>query len=193
MVMSTVTRAVKGVKLLFAHDTEVALGAAAALVNTARAADDALPDLPALDEFVRTWGWTGDRTRDLAELDAVRALRPRLEQFWTVDKDAAAQLVNDLLREARALPYLVKHDEWDYHLHATQPDAPLADRMAVEAAMAMIDVIRTGELARLQTCAADDCNDVLVDLSKNRSRRFCSTSCSNRTNVAAYRARQRHG
>jgi len=30
---------------------------------------------------------------------------------------------------------------------------------------------------------------VHVDLSKNRSRRFCSTACANRTNVAAYRTR----
>nr|MBA2307838.1 CGNR zinc finger domain-containing protein [Pseudonocardiales bacterium] len=39
-------------------------------------------------------------------------------------------------------------------------------------------------------CAAEDCRDVLVDLSKNHSRRFCGTSCANRTNVAAYRARK---
>jgi len=54
----------------------------------------------------------------------------------------------------------------------------------------LTDVIRRKGLSRLQTCAADSCHDVLVDLSKNRSRRFCSTSCANRTNVAAYRARQ---
>jgi predicted RNA-binding Zn ribbon-like protein len=38
-------------------------------------------------------------------------------------------------------------------------------------------------------CAADDCDNVHVDLSKNRSRRFCGTLCANRTNVAAYRTR----
>ena len=91
---------------------------------------------------------------------------------------------------AGALPQLVRHDGWDYHLHATPPDAPLADRMAVEAAMAVVDVIRMGELDRLRVCGADDCEDVLVDLSKNRSRRFCATTCSNRTNVSAYRQRQ---
>jgi predicted RNA-binding Zn ribbon-like protein len=31
----------------------------------------------------------------------------------------------------------------------------------------------------------------VLDLSRNRSRRFCSTTCSNRAAVAAYRARQR--
>ena len=62
--------------------------------------------------------------------------------------------------------------------------------MAVDAAMAFADVIRAGELARLRLCAADDCDDVVVDLSKNRSRRFCSLTCANRVNVAAYRSRR---
>ncbi len=176
--------------MLFAHDTEVALAAAAALVNTDQDDADELADVAALDAFVEAWGWTGQRRRDAAELAAVRALRPRLRTLWHVEEDTAAALVNELLRDARALPQLVKHDGWDYHLHATPPEAPLADRMAVEAAMAMTDVIRQNELGRLQTCAAGGCADVLVDLSKNRSRRFCSTSCANRTNVAAYRARR---
>jgi predicted RNA-binding Zn ribbon-like protein len=181
----------KGVKLLFAHDTEVALAAAAALVNTGATDPDELADIAALDAFVTAWGWTGSRRHTRTELEEVRELRPRLRQIWDEDEDGAAAIVNALLREAGALPQLVKHDEWDYHLHATSSDAPLADRMAVEAAMALVDVIRSGELARLRTCAADDCDDVLVDLSKNRSRRFCDKGCGNRANVAAYRARQR--
>ena len=186
----TLPTGVKGVKVIFAHDTEVALASAAALVNTGRGGKELLPDVAALDQFVTDWTWTGKRTHDQAELDAVRQLRPRLEQLWAMDKDAAAELVNALLREASALPQLVKHDHWDYHLHATSPDAPLADRMAVEAAMAFIDVIRAGQLCRLRWCAAAHCDNVHIDLSKNRSRRFCSISCANRTNVAAYRTRQ---
>lgn len=175
--------------MLFAHDTEVALAAAASLVNTDQD-DDELPDVDALDEFIRTWGFTGTRRRNRAELDSVRALRPRLRVLWDLDEDGAVELINELLREAKALPQLIKHDSWDYHLHATPSDAPLAERMLVEAAMAFVDVVRQGELSRLQICAADDCGNVLVDLSKNRSRRFCSAACANRTNVAAYRARQ---
>lgn len=176
--------------MLFTHDTEMALTAAAALVNTGRGGTEQLPDLAALDQFAAAWQRTGERTHDQAELDAVRRLRPRLERLWEMTEDDAASLVNALLREANALPQLVKHDSWDYHLHATPPDAPLADRMAVEAAMAFTDVIRSRQLDRLRLCAADHCDNVHVDLSKNRSRRFCSTSCANRTNVAAYRNRQ---
>ena len=175
--------------MIFAHDTEVALNAAAALVNT-DSDEELLPDVAALDRFVAEWGWTGERTRDRRELSAVRALRPRLRALWTADRDDAAGLVNDMLREAKALPQLVEHDGWDYHLHATPPNADLHVRMMVEAAMAVVDVVRMGELARLRACASDTCADVLVDLSKNRSRRFCEHNCGNRANVAAYRARR---
>jgi predicted RNA-binding Zn ribbon-like protein len=175
--------------MIFAHDTEQALANAAALVNTGLGDTELLPDETALDDFVTAWGWTGERTHDRAELDAVLRLRSRLERLWAMTKDEAAGLVNALLRETNALPQLVKHDHWDYHLHATPPDAPLADRIAVEVALAFGDVIRTGQLDRLRRCAAGDCGNVLVDLSKNQSRRFCSTACANRTHVAAYRTR----
>jgi len=175
--------------MVFAHDTEVALAAAAALVNTA-GDDDGLRDVAALDEFVRTLGWTAEVRHDEAALRAVRALRPRLRRIWELDQDEVVELVNALLREAKALPQLVKHDEWSYHLHATPPAAPLATRMAVEAAMAFVDVVRSDELRRLRICDYHDCGNVVVDLSKNRSKRFCDDGCGNRAAVAAYRARK---
>ncbi len=124
-----------------------------------------------------------------AELRAVRALRPRLRRFWELREREVVDMVNALLREGRALPQLVKHDGWDYHLHATAPDAPLATRMAVEAAMGILDVVRTKELSRLRICEYPGCNHVVVDLTKNRSKRFCDSGCGNRAAVAAYRAR----
>ena len=96
-----------------------------------------------------------------------------------------------MLAEARALPQLVRHDDWGWHLHAFVRDATLANRIAVETAMAMVDVIRSDEMSRLGVCADDGCGGVVLDLSRNRSRRFCSTACGNRNAVAAYRARQR--
>ena len=176
--------------MLFTHDTELALQFAAALVNTGLQETEELATPEQLGEFVRRWDWSGRIVGDEAELAEVQALRPRLRRLWLADKDEKARLVNEMLREGGALPQLVKHDQYDYHLHATLSDAALADRMMVEAAMAVIDVVRAGELGRLRVCAADDCQDLLVDLSKNRSRRFCDGGCGNRVNVAAYRARQ---
>ncbi len=179
--------------MLFAHDTEIALAGAAALVNTLQPERDDLADLASLDAFLQQWGWTGSRRGDATELDAVRRLRPRLRRLWQLDEDGVVEQVNAMLRDAGALPQLVAHGDWGYHLHATPSQAPLADRMAVEAAMALVDVVRQQELDRLSTCGADDCDDVLVDLTKNRSRRYCSTSCANRVNVAAFRARRSTG
>jgi hypothetical protein len=53
--------------VLFAHDTESALVAAAALVNTATDGDT-LQTVADLDRFVERYGWTGSRTRDREEL-----------------------------------------------------------------------------------------------------------------------------
>ncbi|HXA29298.1 MAG TPA: CGNR zinc finger domain-containing protein [Candidatus Angelobacter sp.] len=175
----------------FAHDTAAGLQAAAALVNTDDPDGEQLPDLASLDRFLDEWGWTGRRRRTRRELDEIRALRTPLRRLWQLDEDAVVAQVNAMLRAARALPQLVRHDDRDYHLHATPPGARLVDRMAVEAAMAFVDVVRQNELGRLRICEAEDCEGVVVDLSKNRSRLYCSTTCSNRVNVAAFRARQR--
>lgn len=176
--------------MVFAHDTEVALIAAAALVNTAGPGEELLPDVAALERFLEEYGWTGKREHTIAELRAVQSLRPRLRRLWEADEDEVVEIVNRLLRENKALPQLVRHDEWAYHLHATPSDAPLAARMAVEAAMAFVDVVRSGELNRRRICEYPGCGNVLVDLSKNRSKRYCDSSCGNRAAVEAYRARK---
>jgi predicted RNA-binding Zn ribbon-like protein len=176
--------------MVFAHDTEIALAAAAALVNTASRGREDLPDVAALDRFFRDHGWTGRHERSEAELRSVRELRPRLHPLWFEDEHGVVEIVNRLLREAKALPQLVAHDGEPYHLHATSRDAPLATRMAVEAAMAFVDVVRGGELSRLHICDFPDCDNVLVDLSRNRSKRFCEAGCGNRAAVNAYRARK---
>lgn len=182
--------------MVFAHDTETSLLTAAALINTDSETDgDTLTSTDDLDAFVRQWEFTGSRTHDAKELESVRALRGVLRRLWTChlgsgDDAEVVAGVNAMLVEAHALPQLVRHDHWGWHLHATSPDQPLATRMAVEAAMALVDVVRSEELERLRVCGADDCGDVLVDLSKNRSRRYCDAGCGNRVNVAAYRARR---
>ncbi len=174
--------------MLFTHDTEIALAAAATLVNSAEP-PDTLTAGADLDAFVRDFGYTGALDGTAEELEEVRALRPVLRGLLTADRDAAVDLVNAMLADAQALPQLVRHDDWDWHLHAVEPDRPLATRIAVESAMAMVDVIRADEMERLGTCAAQGCAGVVVDLSRNRSKRFCSTTCGNREAVAAYRAR----
>jgi len=181
--------------VVFIHDTEMSLRAAAALVNTLPETDgaglDRLRTQEDLDAYLSEFSYTGSFRRDDAELDAVRANRRRLRALWAADRDGAVPLVNAMLRDGRALPQLVIHDEFDWHIHATEPDAPLAMRMLVESAMAFVDVIRSDEWKRVRVCAADDCDSVYVDFSKNGSKLYCDTgNCGNRMNVNAYRRRK---
>lgn len=175
--------------MVFAHDTEEALQSAAALVNTAQT-PDALMSVDDLATFYVDQGWKGQHAGDAEELEQVRALRPILRRMWLDGIEGQVECINGMLRTASALPQIVRHDEFDWHLHATTPGEPLAVRMAVEAAMAMVDVIRMGETERLKMCDAESCEHIFADLSRNRSRRYCSVSCSNRMAAAAYRTRQ---
>jgi predicted RNA-binding Zn ribbon-like protein len=176
--------------MVFAPDTAQALEAAVVLANSALE-PDTLTSVEALTAFYEDHGYSGGHRRDRAELEAVRAIRPRLRRLLSAERDEAVAQVNDILADAHALPRLVRHDALDWHIHAVDDDAPLADRILVETAMAMVDVVRADEMGRLGVCAADDCGGLVLDLSRNRSRRYCSTTCGNREAVAAYRARQR--
>ena len=178
--------------MVFAHDTELSLQAAVELANSALP-PDTMTTVDELDEWYDRHGYTGRRDGDRAELEELRALRPVLRDLLTSDRDRAVEIVNTMLTDAGALPQLVRHDPFDWHVHAVAPDAPLASRVTVETAMAMIDVIRSDEMSRLGICADDGCEGLVLDLSRNRSRRFCSTACGNRNAVAAYRARQAAG
>ncbi|KQU37047.1 MULTISPECIES: CGNR zinc finger domain-containing protein [Nocardiaceae] len=175
--------------MLFAHDAELSLLSAVALVNSAED-PDTLTTREELADFFTDQGYSGRFDGDDAELEAVRALRPTLRSLLTSSRDDAVLEVNRLLAESSALPRLVRHDTLDWHVHAAADDSPLATRIVVETAMAMIDVIRADELSRFDVCADPDCNGLVLDLSRNRSRRFCSTTCGNRAAVAAYRARK---
>jgi predicted RNA-binding Zn ribbon-like protein len=56
----------------------------------------------------------------------------------------------------------------------------------------MIGLAGTDRLARLKTCASDECHWIFFDRSKPANRHWCSSSiCGNRQKTRAYRERQR--
>ena len=134
-----------------------------------------LGDQSSLDDYLHTFGWTGRRDRNDAELAEVHGLRARLGRIWETsdDEPRAVGQVNALLSDTRASPWLTRHAEMpEWHLHLASIHDPLAQRMGAEMAMALADLIRADELRRLKVCAAPDCTAVLVNLSRNRSRIF---------------------
>lgn len=181
--------------MVFIRDTELVLRATVELVNTLPRTDtsgvDTLVTMADLNGFAERHTYTGSRARDDRELAAVRGIRSRIFELWTVDRDDAVPLVNAMLRDGRALPQLVRHDEFDWHIHASEESDHLAQRILVETAMAFVDVIRADEYARVRVCDADDCRGVYIDFSKNGSKRYCDAgNCGNRMNVNAYRKRK---
>jgi len=175
--------------MFFTDDTGEALRAAVLLANTAETTDTLITQ-DDVGTFLEQHPYTGRIDRDDAELAALRDLRSRLRTMLLAPRDEMVDRVNDALSEVPLSPRLTRHDDVDWHLHAVADDRPLPERILVETAMALIDVIRADEVGRLGVCADDDCEAIVLDLSRNRSRRYCSTTCANRNAVAAYRARR---
>jgi predicted RNA-binding Zn ribbon-like protein len=179
--------------LHFAPDVDETLEFTTALANTvpgaSRSGVDELPDPAALRAFLARYVFSGRIDGDEAELREIREMRDDLRRLWRLSREEAVDEVNGLLRDAQALPQLLRHDGLNWHIHAVSQEAPLAVRIRVEVALAIADVIRSDELDRLRSCAAPDCTGVFVDLSRNGSKRFCSVRCGNRMNAAAFRGR----
>ncbi|MGS2586846.1 CGNR zinc finger domain-containing protein [Streptomyces hebeiensis] len=185
--------------MLIPHDTRIALATVTDLVNTAprtRAGDgaaDRLADVEALYGFLRAHDISGVGELGERDLRAVQAVRRRFTEVVAApDPRTAAELINRLVAAAGTTPQLTDHDGYDWHVHYFAPGASVADHLAADGGMALAFMVVAGERERLRRCGAPDCGHAFVDLSRNRSRRYCdSRTCGNRLHVAAYRARRK--
>ncbi|MEU6613918.1 MULTISPECIES: CGNR zinc finger domain-containing protein [unclassified Streptomyces] len=190
--------------MLIPHDTRIALDTVVDLMNTAPESqpppdgtgdgpEDGLAGIAALYDFAERHLISGVGTLGEKDLTAVRDVRARFaEVFAAPDPRTAADLVNRLVAAAGTTPQLTDHDGYDWHVHYFAPDASIADHLAADCGMALAFIIVAGEQERLRRCEAPDCGHAFVDLSRNRSRRYCSSrTCGNRLHVAAYRARRK--
>ncbi|MGW0807468.1 CGNR zinc finger domain-containing protein [Nonomuraea sp. NPDC002799] len=179
----------------FGHDTVHALATVVELVNTSPSTggDEGLPGLAELQAFVESREISGVHTltpRDLGQTRLVREAFHRV--FVAQDLPTAVRTLNALLSETRITPRLTEHDGHPLHVHYHAADATLAEHVAADCGVALAHLLVDGEVERLRTCSAPDCDRVFVDESRNRSRVYCdSRTCGNRMHVAAYRARRR--
>lgn len=181
--------------MLFSHDTERSLTCIVDLVNSEPSSEqpERLPDLVALAGFAERHGIRSIGDLTAGDVPEVLALRTALRAvFDAADDRSAAAEVNALIAQAAVRPRLTDHDGYEWHLHYVMTGSSLSDHLAVDCGMALAQVVATGERERLRRCDAPDCTRVLVDLSRNRSRRYCDArTCGNRLHVAAYRERRR--
>ncbi len=160
------------------------------LVNTATVDRDVLRTPSELSAFLLAHGESEPVVVDAADVAAIRELRGRLRTvFETTDEAAAAGVVNDLLTAHATKPYLSDHDGSAWHLHVARQQAGWPEWLAARTALALALVIADGGFLRLRRCEASDCAVVLLDSSRNHTRRFCSATCATRTRVAAHRRR----
>ncbi len=121
------------------------------------------------------------------------AARPVFEHAGVGDLDAAAEAANGLLHHYAPTPELTRHDgePWHLHFHGIAKRDP--SQWGGGIAVALATVVGSEYADRLGVCEAPRCDRVFVDVSRNGTRRFCSTACQNRVKAAAHRARQAGG
>jgi len=158
---------------------------AAALLNTADFSPAALRRV--LTEHEMT-------SRDLDEPQAralaewIASVRP---VFGAADPGEQIALVNALLTDATTSVRVSRHDGRPPHMHfITGTDDPVVRIRAAIAGGLAVAICGAGG-SRLGRCAREGCAVVYVDTSRNGRRHYCSTTCANRVNVAAHRARAR--
>ena len=129
--------------------------------------------------------------QEAADLTATaEALRVVFDAVDAGDIDTAARQVNALLAGTGARPQLDRHDGEPWHLHFHGSTDSLAQGWAAGCATGLAVVLGTELYDRLGVCTAPRCDRVYVDVSRNATRRFCSTTCQNRVKAAAFRARR---
>lgn len=171
-----------------------ALGAAVALVNAVSAtrAEPAAAPAPDLMRSVLVAHQFLAHRAPAAVEPAMRAWARRLRTvFDATELVSAAAAVNALLADVRIEPHLSAHDEQPWHLHYAPPEADLIDRVRTTTAFALAMLVSEYGVDRHGRCAAQGCERVFADTSRNAARRYCSTACANRSAVAAHRARAR--
>ncbi len=178
----------------FDADQLEALTACVELINTGRSGAGEELGLPGVQSFGQRYAFHG-RAAAAPDVPRLRAHRGRLDAIAAAceagGQAAAIEMVNALLAETGAIPQIVAHDGRGPHIHVSRPAAPMADRIAAHLAMGLAGLVVAGQSDRLRSCASPTCRDVFIDLSRNRSRRYCdSRTCGNRLHVAAYRARR---
>lgn len=121
-------------------------------------------------------------------------LAPLLQSLPHIGSAPAAARINEEITELRIAPSIADHDDVGPHLHWTPSTATFDDQVVADVLMALAQELCEHGTQRFGTCAAERCERLFFDTTRNGSRRFCSDPrCASRTHTADHRARQRAG
>lgn len=124
----------------------------------------------------------------LDELAAARGLRERLhETMLAADRRGVARVAADWLSASRGRMCVDEETLWLTFV----PDATSAYCLMTPVVMDALELARD-LLGRVRVCAAERCELIYLDTSRNRSRRWCSMErCGARAKAVAYYRRHR--
>jgi predicted RNA-binding Zn ribbon-like protein len=117
-------------------------------------------------------------------------LRGVVDDSAAGEDKAVVRRLNDLLVEHPVRPRISGHDTGNWHLHVNDRNDSVASVLIGEALFGMTLAVTELGADRFGWCAADSCGAAFFDGTANHSKRFCSTRCATRTNVAAHRQRR---
>jgi hypothetical protein len=175
------------------EELRVTIDAAMELANVIADAEPGLAErlrnVLVVHDFVRA------KTASPPELEAFVDRSVPLARLFTALPDLgladAVARVNGALEASAIAPSLSSHDGFALHIHWTSATTPFAHQVAVDLLMGLAQTLCDHGVDRFGRCAAEGCEHVFYDSTKNRSRRFCSdTRCASRTHTAAHRARR---
>jgi predicted RNA-binding Zn ribbon-like protein len=144
-----------------------------------------------LVHFLERHGIAIDRALTDGDLEDVRDFRTQVRALWTAAAHPfLVDALNQYLVQSPVMLELSTDTKNSLHLNFNiSPTLRGIEELKAKSILGLVTVLEHYGLERMGACAADPCQDVYIDVSRNRSRRFCSERCANRYNIAAYRER----
>ncbi|MHB8245041.1 MAG: CGNR zinc finger domain-containing protein [Acidimicrobiales bacterium] len=153
-----------------------------------------LVDLGSLQRYLAERPFQAVRATD-TDLHRLQRFQNELRAVFrassTGDQRGVVDRLNELSLRHPVRPQISGHDASSWHLHVVEREVSVAETLITEALFGMLVVVTERGADRLGLCGAPCCDAAFLDLSKTRSRRYCSARCATRVHVAALRARRR--
>jgi predicted RNA-binding Zn ribbon-like protein len=164
------------------------------LVNSKTVKKDRLDDKEWVDSYLKRWGLEvpAPSQEDIARLKTLRQAMKNaitaLTQARNPDEDDLREVISALAGSHMSYALTTPGGEFQLSLQPIKKDW---DWALHEIAASFAKIISSEDKTRIKICENADCGWVFYDESKNKTRRWCGTSCGNLIKVREFRKRQK--